>query len=130
VSTLDIAASLQSAGARDEALGEYVPARRTFGIPRPARIVPVGRAWRLGDLLLTPSGDVFRVGEVTRAITPKDFNSDKTIAGEARRELQRAAIRGGIAEGDTVNHGFSPLATPTDEVALKERAALLIDPLG
>jgi hypothetical protein len=104
VSIEDVVASLRSRNARDEALGEW-QARRW----REPAIVPAGRAWRLGTLLLDGNGRLYAVGKVTRAITPKDFNSDKTVAGDERRQWQRAAVRGRFASGETVNHGFAPV---------------------
>jgi hypothetical protein len=129
VSIEDVVASLRGRNARDEALGVWQPRRW-----REPAIVPSGRAWRLGTLLLDGDGRLYDVGNVTRAITPKDFNSDKTVAGDERREWQRAAVRGRFASGETVNHGFAPVtdveaqqlvgATPLEEYLI-DRAKLL-----
>ena len=98
----DIISGLVARGARDEALGVWRE-RKTFGVARPPVIEPVGRAWRLGSLLLDRDGTLYATGRVTRAIEPRDYNSDKTVAGEARREEQRAAARGSFRPGETVN---------------------------
>lgn len=98
----DIISGLVARGARDEALGVWRE-RKTFGVPRPPVIEPVGRAWRLGSLLLDRGGNLYATGRVTRALEPRDYNSDKTVAGEARREEQRAAARGAFRAGETVN---------------------------
>ena len=98
----DIISDLVARGARDEALGVWRE-RKTFGVPRPPVIEPVGRAWRLGALLLDRDGNLYATGRVTRAIEPRDYNSDNTVAGEARREEQRAAARGAFRKGETVN---------------------------
>ncbi|RXZ66874.1 hypothetical protein ESP51_20120, partial [Agromyces albus] len=61
------AAELGAAHARDEALAEFVPERRVFGIPRRARMTRVGRVWRLGALLVTSEGALLAAGRVIRA---------------------------------------------------------------
>jgi hypothetical protein len=84
-------------------------------VPRPPVIDPVGRAWRLGALLIDRSGELYATGKLTRAIVPKDFNSDKSVAGEERRDIQRAAARGSFPTGEGVNYEWRRL-TP-DEAA-------------
>lgn len=116
----ELAAKLAERGARDEALGAWQPERRRFGRPRPAVLDPAGRVWRLGALLLDRSGQLYATGKVTRALVPKDFNSDKTLAGEARREVQRAAARGRFLPGETVNYEWQPVTA--------EQAAALVAP--
>lgn len=113
----ELAHSLAARGARDEAIGVWRE-RRAFGIARPPIIEPVGRAWRLGSLLLDADGGLHAVGRVTRALEPRDFNSDKTVAGEARREEQRAAARGSFARGETVNFDSRPLDPDAPELPL------------
>lgn len=125
---VEIAALLRDAGARDEALVVVRRQSRILGVPRSDRWELVGRAWRLGELLLDGEGHVYRVGSVIRAITPKDFNADKSVAGAEHRERQREAARHGF-EGEIVNRDF----TPADDVDLDDlvaRARLLIDPFG
>jgi hypothetical protein len=134
---------LQAGGARDEALA-ILKAPRRF-VPSQPTLVPVGRAWRLGELLLDADANLYAVGHVTRAIEPKDFNADKTVAGEQRREEQRAAARGPFERGEVVNYGFErlslddpalPLVLVAGELAvgttplekyLADRASLLIE---
>jgi hypothetical protein len=121
-------------GAADEALGVWRPEKKIFGVPRPRVIDPAGRAWRLGALLIDRNGQLYATGNVTRAIVPKDFNSDKTMAGHERREIQRAAARGAFRPGESVNYDWRrvtadearELVAPTDlEAYLRERFALL-----
>jgi hypothetical protein len=146
----DVIRMLQSSHARTEALAVFRRPRRI--LPSAPTLEPVGRAWRLGDLLLSEDGRLWAVDRVTRATPPKDFSSDKTIAGEERRELQRAAAQGRFEPGDVVNVGFSavnpeapdamgplamvdgvphvrtgPRASRPLEAYLRERAELLID---
>lgn len=134
---------LQNGGARDEALAMLKAARRFM--PSQPTLVPIGRAWRLGELLLDADAHLYAVGHVTRAIEPKDFNADKTVAGEQRREEQRAAARGPFERGEVVNYGFErmqlddpshPLVRTGDqlfvgtvplEAYLTDRAKLLIE---
>ena len=95
------AARSRLAGAPREALGELRTPRRTFGIARAPRIVPVGEAWHLGVLLLTDqalaaTGQIVRAREEVR----------RGFTAESQREraaLAAAARRGGFAEGQTVH---------------------------
>jgi hypothetical protein len=137
---------LQDAGARDEALATLKAPRRF--VPSQPTLMPIGRAWRLGELLLDADANLYAVGHVTRAIEPKDFNADKTVAGEQRREEQRAAARGPFERGEVVNYGFERLSlddpahplvsidgnvvvgtTPLEKY-LTDRATLLIEVSG
>ncbi|NYF10400.1 hypothetical protein HDC94_001556 [Leifsonia sp. AK011] len=104
----DAAARLDAAGVPDEALAELRPERRLGPLTRPAKFVPVGRAWRLGDLLVTRDGELLATGSVVRAVVPKDFSANKSPAEEHRRNLQRAAARGPFATGESVNYDFRP----------------------
>jgi hypothetical protein len=107
----------------DEALGVMRPAHRILGLMRPAVIVPAGRAWRLGVLLIDRSGRLYSIGMVTRAVTPKRGVADHSLIADARREDQRAAVRGSFAEGEVVNFGYSPI--PLDEASLRAGAGPL-----
>jgi hypothetical protein len=103
-------AELRAAGVADEALAELRPARRIGPITKPMRLVPAGRAWRLGEVLLDADARLYSTGTVTRALTPKDFAANKSQAEEDRRELQRAAVRGRFPTGEAVNFGYAALA--------------------
>jgi hypothetical protein len=81
-----------------------VPERRVLGIARAPRMRPIGRVWRLGVLLLDADGGVLGTGQVVRAERP----ARRSITAEAvaeQRALRAAAVKGGIAEGETVNFG-------------------------
>lgn len=119
---MTIVDELIARGVAEEALGVWRPEKRIFGVPRPPAIDPVGHAWRLGALLVGRSGTYYAVGKVTRAITPKDFNSDKSVAGEERREIQRAAARGAFREGESVNYEWTQLT--------EDEARALVAPLS
>ena len=95
---------------------------------------PVGRVWRLGALLVDRDGTVYATGKLTRAMVPKDFNADKSLAGEAHREIQRAAARGSFRVGESVNYEWRQLtpdearelvAPSTVEAYLRARIELL-----
>ncbi len=101
-------ARLEAAGARDEALADYVVPKRVLGLQRAPRMVPVGRVWRLGVLLVGPGGEIFGTGEVTRAVAPRHPNN-QAVSQEVRREHQLAAFNGPFAPGDTVNYDAVPL---------------------
>ncbi len=88
----------------DDGIGELKLSRF-----RPPRIVPLGRAWRLGSVLLTRDGKLYRAGRTTRAVQPKEFLANKSNEAAERREEQLAALRGGFASGETVHFGHEPL---------------------
>lgn len=75
----------------------------------PPKIVPVGRAWRLGSVLLARDGRLYRTGRTTRAIEAKQFLANKSNEAAERREEQKAAVRGGFPVGDTVHFNHEPL---------------------
>ena len=79
-------------------------------------LVRVGQAWRLGVLLLDAEGELYATGEVTRAVEPKLAVTNRSPAADRRREFRRAAVRGKFAEGETINHGFTPLALDAAEL--------------
>jgi hypothetical protein len=102
------ATALAEAGARREVLAEFVPGRRMLGVPRAARMTPVGRVWRLGVVLLDDAGAAWATGRVVRSERP----SRKSVTAEAvaeQRAYRAAAAKGGIAEGETVNFDASPI---------------------
>ena len=108
------ATALAEAGARREVLAEFVPGRRMLGVPRAARMAPVGRVWRLGVVLLDDAGAAWATGRVVRSERP----SRKSVTAEAvaeQRGYRAAAAKGGIAEGETVNFDASPI--DLDELA-------------
>ncbi|GAA1797790.1 hypothetical protein [Agromyces neolithicus] len=108
------AIALAEAGARREVLAQYVPGRRVLGVPRAARMAPTGRVWRLGVLLLDETGSAWATGRVVRA----ERSARKSITAEAvaeQRAYRAAAVKGGIAEGESVNFDASPI--DLDELA-------------
>jgi hypothetical protein len=123
-------AALEAAGVHDEALGTLVPARRLRG----AVIKPAGRAWRLSALLLARDGTLYQTGSVTRAIDPLRGQANKSPDAEARRDTQRAAVRGRFAAGETVNFGYREIDPPESVGGvpfgeyLAERVGLAITP--
>jgi hypothetical protein len=115
---------LRVAGAPDEQLAELDPPRRLGPFTRRARFRGTGRAWRLGAVLVSDDGELFSTGTVTRAVEPRPFASDKTLAGQERRELQALAARA-FRAGDTVNHGHHPLRSG-DGGDIVERDGMLL----
>ncbi|MET1015742.1 MAG: hypothetical protein ABWX76_02925 [Leifsonia flava] len=111
----DAAARLAAAGARDEALGEYVPAHRKLLVTRRAVMVPRGRVWRLGVLLIDADGAVYREGLTTRAVPPGRTQYQSESA-EVRRAYRDAAFRGKFPEGETVNFDATPIVLAVDEL--------------
>lgn len=125
VAALLDAARARLRGAPQEALGERRQPRRILGVPRSARIVPVGTAWHLGVLLLTED-EVLATGEIVRARAEaiRGFTAESQ---RARAELAAAASRGGFADGDVVHIGWERLDLPelserTSPLAVREGA--------
>jgi hypothetical protein len=118
----ETAAALLSAGARDEALAEFVPARRVLGLQRPAAMRPLGRVWRLGVFLLGADGTLRATGGITRAVEP-GHPGHVAASIEDRREHRAAAFRGPFPRGETV-HYDAPVI-PLDAERLRSAAGPL-----
>jgi len=102
-------AELESIGAADEALGVLREGRGIGPLRGQPKLVPVGRAWRLGVVLLDRAGALYATGEITRAIEPQVAVTNRSAAAEVKREYRRAAVRGSFPTGETINHEFEPL---------------------
>lgn len=111
-------ASLDASGAPDEAMAIRRPPGGFWAFKTAARMVPVGRAWRLGVLLLDRQGNLYATGEVTRAIQPLRGVTNRSPEAERRREDRRAAVRGHFATGEAVNFGFFAIALDAESLAL------------
>ncbi len=125
---LDAAAGrLRDAGVRDEALGEYVEPRAVLGIRREPTIRSLGRVWRVGALLIgsspETSGRVWATGSITR-VTDPGRSQYQSVSAEVRRAYRAAAAKGHFADGDTVNHGATPL--PLDATLVDGAGALSV----
>ncbi|WP_168209167.1 hypothetical protein [Agromyces intestinalis] len=114
---------LHAAGARDEALAEFVASRRVLGIPRAERMSRAGRVWRLGVLLVTPEGDLRGTGRVVRA-EPEARRSITANAVAEQRAYRAAAVRGGFRAGETVN--FDTVAIDLDELTRSRASGPLV----
>jgi hypothetical protein len=112
--------TLRDARLPDEALATLKQPRF-----RPPRFIPAGRAWRLGVLLIDNRGQLFRTGEVTRAVEPLRGVANKGVDAEGRREMRRAATRGKFTEGEVVNFGYSIIDVigDSDPVRLRDGEA-------
>ena len=104
-------AELERRGVPDEALA-------TLRIPRVGRskLVPTGRAWRLGVLLLGRDGRLYSTTTVTRAVEPLRGVTNRSAEADARRQLRHVAARSKFPEGEAVN--IDPV--PLDLVSLSE----------
>jgi len=120
------AATLAGAGARDEALAEYRPARRVLLVERASRMQPLGRVWRLGVVLLTPAGGLLATGSTTRAIEP-GHPGHVALSVEDRREHRAAAFRGPFARGETVNYDAVPIELTPAALTAGSGPLLLVD---
>lgn len=108
------AARLAAAGARDEVLAELVQPKPVLGVARAPRMADRGRVWRLGVLLLAADGSLHATGHVVRA---ERLARRSVLAASVaeHRAWQAAAVKGGIAEGETVD--FDAPAVDLDELA-------------
>ena len=104
----DAVVALREAGAPQETLAEFVPERRLLGIPRAPRMTPIGLVWRLGALLLDEAGGVWHTGRVVRAERPARKSIPAAAIAE-QRAWRAAAVKGGIAEGETVDFDARPV---------------------
>ncbi|HXH36604.1 MAG TPA: hypothetical protein VNJ54_19670 [Plantibacter sp.] len=111
------AARLEAAAVPDEALAEVYTPRGLPLVKRAPALRPIGRAWRLGVVLLSADGRLFTAAESTRAIEPKWFNHRSTEV-EHRRLAQQAAHRGPFAEGEVVN--FEVVELAVDDASLRD----------
>jgi len=110
---IDAVAALTAAGARPEALAEFVPARRTLGIRREPALRRIGSVWRLGVFLLDEAGTLYATGTLVRA-TPPGRPQYQSQSAEHRRALRAAAQRGHFREGETVNFDAPPVDLDPD----------------
>lgn len=99
---------LEKAGARDEALA-VVKERRGIGpFKTQASMQPIGRAFRLGVILLDHEARLYGVGKITRATdTGREQNLSSSV--EQRRADRQAARRGHFTIGEVVNYGFAEI---------------------
>jgi len=102
-------AELQRIGAADESLAVLREGRGIGSLRGAPRMLPVGRAWRLGVLLLDVQGNLYATGQVTRAIEPQIAVTNRSAEAELKREYRRAAARGPFPEGETINFEFAML---------------------
>jgi hypothetical protein len=97
----DAVAALSSAGARTEALAEYVPAGRVLLLPRPERLRPLGTVWRLGVLLLLATRPEAPEDSTSRAskgsTSPASKGSTSPASEVSMRRASERAARGGAA---------------------------------
>ena len=123
-------AELQRRGIPDEALA-------TLRVPRfgRARLVPAGRAWRLGVLLLGRDGRLYETATVTRAVEPLRGVTNRSAEADARRQLRHIAVRSGFPVGEAVNvdpvpvHLDGPLSVEDGVVMIRWNAGGGIRPL-
>jgi hypothetical protein len=108
---------LDAAGVPDESLGAWKHSRGILGMGASDSLVPAGRAWRLGVLLLDRGGFLYSTGEVTRAVQPGRAAVNRSAAGEERRAIRAIAARGDFPKGEVVNHGWQPIALDESSLA-------------
>ena len=99
---------LADASAPDEALATFVPEHRGRLFMKKAAMLPLGRVWRLGVLLLDADAQLYQTGLTTRALEP-GRPAYQSVSAEQRREYRAAAYRGKFARGETVNFDATPI---------------------
>jgi hypothetical protein len=117
---------LAAGGARDEALARFVPGRRVLGMTGRPSMKPLGRAWRLGVLLLARDGTLYATGAITRAVEP-GHPGHVAVSAEQRREVRAAAHRGPFVEGEAVNYDTAPIELVPDALRTTTGPLLLRD---
>jgi hypothetical protein len=106
-------AELEAAGVADEALAVFTTAKRILFVQRAPVMLPLGRVWPLGVLLLGRDGSLHATGTITRAVPP-GYPGYQSPGVEVRRGYRAAAHAGRFVEGDTVN--FDTTEILIDEV--------------
>ena len=117
---------LDAAGVHDESLAVWKHSRGVLGLGASDSLVPVGRAWRLGVLLLGRDGSLYSTGEVTRAVTPGRAAVNRSAAGEQRRAIRATAART-FPRGEVVNYGWEPIALDDASIASGSGALSMSD---
>lgn len=111
------ATRLRDAGIAPDGLATYVgEGRRLWFFRKRATMLPIGEAWPLGALLLTPKGELYAAGHTTRAAA---FGRPQyqSVSREERRAIAAAALGGGFAAGAVVHYDALPIH-PSDEELL------------
>ena len=98
-----------------EKLAEYLPARKTLGIERRAKMVHIGDVWHLGVFLLNEQGVLFEYGESTRAVPP-GHPGHVSVSQEVRRAYRDVAFRSGFPEGSVVNFNATVIELDIDRL--------------
>ena len=101
---------LEAAGVHDESLATWKHSRGVLGLGASDSLVPAGRAWRLGVLLLDARGGLYSTGAVTRAVEPGRAAVNRSATGEQRRAIRAIAARGNFPRGEVINHGWRSIA--------------------
>jgi hypothetical protein len=117
---------LSESGARDEALGTLNPGKGILGLKTTAKMVPAGRAWRLGVLLLDRDGRLFATGSLTRAVVPGRV-TNQSPAQELRKADRLAAARGKFETGEVVNYRYTPIGVDAESLREGNGVLLLVD---
>lgn len=97
----DAVVRLTAAGAKKAQIAAFVPAKRKFLISKKAHFTNLVKAWPLGVFLLTEDGELYSVGETTRAVDP-GYPGHVSAERERRREFTRIAFASGYPAGEVV----------------------------
>ncbi|HEU0256989.1 MAG TPA: hypothetical protein VFQ96_04025 [Microbacteriaceae bacterium] len=108
---------LRAGQAPTEALARFESARRRMLVTVKSKMVPLGRVWRLGVVLLDEQGGLYATGSLTRAVDPK-WRQYVAQSMEVRRDRRGAAFRGPFAAGESVDFDARPIEV--DAAVLRE----------
>jgi hypothetical protein len=114
---------LESGGIRDESLALWKHSRGVLGLGASDSLVPAGRAWRLGVLLVGRNRSLYATGEVTRAVEPGRAAVNRSASGEQRRAIRAMAARGNFPRGEVINYGWQRIEL--DAASLAAESGLL-----
>jgi hypothetical protein len=106
---------LEAAGVADEALAAFTRPKRLLFVARAPVMVPIGRVWPLGVLLLGRDAGLHATGKITRAV-PAGHPGYQSPGVEDRRGYRAAAFAGRFVEGDTVNFDTTEIVLEPGEV--------------
>lgn len=117
--------ALRSSAIPTEALAEFVPEGRRFGIfPKAATMKPIGDVWRLGSLLLHTDASLSQLGKATRSLE-RGRVGYQSMSREERRDIAAAALHGGYPVGTPVNYAAPPLTLTDAALSQLDDTALI-----
>lgn len=116
-------AALLERDIHDESVAVLKPAKKIALFTKPPVMSPLGRAWRLGVLLLDREGGVRATGSITR-VAEAGHPIGLSTSVERRRDARLAATRGRFPAGEVVNFDVGEVAV--DPASVRAGSGLLV----